>query len=369
MRICFISNPNAPHTIRWVNWFANAGHTVCLVADTPLERPLPGIEVYDLSKVFHFSLLRWFIWAAWLRRFLGRWKPDILHAHRVSAAGWLAASSGFHPLVVTPWGSDLYTHPQRSRLAKRLAHWVLGQADLVTADAVDLLQLALRFGAPEPALRLVEWGVDRSLFSPAPPDPALRSKIGLGSGPVILSLRAVKQVYNLHVLVAAFAQVIEQVPGVQLLLRDYDADPAYRQEVLRLVKELRLEASVHWLGRVEPWEELAPVYNLADIAVSVPASDGTPVSVLEAMACGLPVIVSELPALREWIIPGQNGLLVPAGQPGPLAKALLSLLNQPQLIARFAEYNRLLIAQRADHQIEMAKMEAYYQSLLAQPTE
>ncbi len=364
MRICFISNPNAPHTRRWVNWFVHAGHTICVIADHPVEYPWPGIEIFDLSKVFSKTLLRWPIWSIWLRGFIRRWRPDILHAHRVSAAGWLAWATGFHPNVITPWGSDLYLQPQRSRLARWLARQVLSNADLITADAQDLLRLAQFYGATETHCALIEWGVDSNLFKPRLPDPALKHKLGLGSGPVILSLRAVKPIYNLDVIVKAFDIVRVQISDAQLLLRDYDAEGSYRNMINALIYDLNLQSSVFWLERLEPWERIAPVYNLAQLAVSVPSSDSVPVSVLEAMASGVPVIASDLPALREWITDGVNGSLVKPGDTNSLANAMMYNLQNPALIAPMIKQNLDLVSKHANHDSEMKKVEKLYQSLV-----
>ena len=164
MRICFISNPNSTHTRRWVNWFSRHGHTVCLIADTRLQEPWPEIEVFDLTRRLDATPIKSLLWSVWTRQIALRWRADILHAHRVSSAGWVAAFSGVQPLVVTPWGSDLYLHPRRSIAARYLAYFSLKSARLVTVDAQDLRALALRFGAPPTQTYIIQWGVDLNLL-------------------------------------------------------------------------------------------------------------------------------------------------------------------------------------------------------------
>ena len=363
MRLLFISNPNNIHTRRWVGWFARQGHEVGIIGDTRLAEPWPGVELFDLPARCAAPALRWPAWALWTRQIVRQWRPDVLHAHRVSSAGWLAAASGFHPLVVTPWGTDLYQHPQRSRLARWLAGYTLRRADLVTADSEDLRQQAMRFGAAPERSHVVQWGVDTTIFQPGDAA-AWRQRLALGAGPVILSPRGVHPIYNLDSIVAALPAVRARFPLATLVLRDYNTDGATKARLEAQIAELGLQEAVRWVGPLPRYEDAAGLYRLADVAVSVPSSDGTPVSVLEAMACGAPVVASDLPSLREWIRPGENGLLAPVRDVQALAQAIISLLADPQRRADFGQRNLEIIRQRADHDLEMGKMEALYAGLV-----
>lgn len=364
MRLCFISNPNSTHTRRWVNWFVKRGYTISLVADIPLQEPWPEVHIIDLSRIIYAPVIRFPIWAIWLKYYLRQWGADILHAHRVNSAGWVAAASGFHPLVVTPWGSDLYRLPHRSPVERWLARFVLQRGDLITADAEDLLHTARHYGADPARMALIQWGVDLSFYHPGQADTNLRTRLGLEEGPVVLSPRAINTIYNIDIILRAMVDVCRSFPTAKLILRDYNTDQAYKGGLEELITSLGLAESVRWLGRVEPWERLADIYRLADVAVSVTSSDSTPVSVLEAMACGVPVITTDLPALHEWITPGENGMMVPQRDPQALAQAICQILNSPELAARFRTSGLSLVVKRADHQLEMQKMEKLYQSLL-----
>jgi glycosyltransferase involved in cell wall biosynthesis len=364
MRLCFISNPNSTHTRRWVSWFAGRGHTVCLLADVCMEEPWLDVPIFDMTKLIRAPIIRFPIWAIWVKRFLHQWRPDILHAHRVNSAGWVAAASGFHPLVVTPWGSDLYQLSHQSRVAQWLAHYVLTCADLITADASDLLKVAAESGGNPACMHLIQWGVDLSHFHPGQASETLRTELGLGEGPVILSPRAVNQIYNLDVIIKAMPEVIATLPGAELILRDYNTDLVYKRQLEELITGLDLSKAVHWVGRVEPYERLAELYRLANVVVSVPTSDSTPVSILEAMACGVAVVTTDLPALREWLSPGVSGLMVGQRDSRELAKALIQVLTDEELADRLKKTGPSIIERRANHQLEMEKMEQLYQTIL-----
>jgi glycosyltransferase involved in cell wall biosynthesis len=131
-----------------------------------------------------------------------------------------------------------------------------------------------------------------------------------------------------------------------------------------MIHHLNIDANIRWIGPVEPWEAIAHYLRLAEIMITVASSDSTPVSLLEAMACGIPIIASNLPSIREWIVDGENGLLIPPRDPTLLAQAIVNLLDDPQSCQRFSAKNIELIRNRADHEIEMQKMESLYHQLL-----
>ena len=364
MKLCYIANPNSTHTRRWITWMMRRGHTVLLIADTPLSEPWPDITIIDLPAKINVPVIRYFFWEFWIRNILRRWKPDVLHGHRVSSAGWLGAFSGFHPFVVTPWGSDLYLHPDRSLAARWLAKVVLKTADLVTADSADLCQKAITFGAQEDATHVIQWGVDMALFNPSKDVAYLREALRIGNGPVILSPRGLNPVYNIDTIIRSIPLVKQEFPEVVYLLRRYNEDLMYQRKVEKLILDLDLSQSIQWIGKIEPWEKVADYYNLADLVLSVPSSDSTAVSVLEAMACGAPVIASDLPSTCEWITSGDNGLLVPVRDPVRLAEDTIRLLSDLHLRTLFSNKNKVLVQEKANHQIEMEKMERLYLGLM-----
>jgi glycosyltransferase involved in cell wall biosynthesis len=363
LKLAFISHPESTHTRRWLNWFGRHGQQVILFADAPWLTPWEGVAVHDLTRYFNRPVIRYALWTLTVRRLLRLHRPDILHAHRVSSAGWLGAASGFHPFVVTPWGSDLYLHPQRLRAAAWLARQALRRADLVTADSRDLVAQAVAFGAEPGRVEVIQWGVEFSVFHPAANREALRRQLGWEAGPVILSPRGLERVYNLGVIIAAFAELRRRQPAARLVLRAYNANLEYQAELEQQIERLGLGQSVEWIGVLEPWEKTALLYQAADVAVSVPSSDGTPVSVLEAMACGVPVVASDLPSLREWIEERRSGRLVAPGDVKALANALDCLLSDPATALGYAQEARKIVRSRADHHLEMTRMLTLYREL------
>jgi glycosyltransferase involved in cell wall biosynthesis len=364
LRLCHIGNPNSIHVYRHLQFFASRGHEVILLGNHPPEKPLPnGVILHDLTAQTNLRKLRFLAWAAAVRRIVRQLEPDLLHAHSVANAGWLGAAAGFHPLVVTAWGSDLLVAPKRSRLQRYLARWVLRKADYVTCVSDDLVRAAGSLGADPDRLEVVQWGVDTMVFHPASDRSALRSQLGFGPGPLVLSLRAMRAIYNPLDIARAIPLIVDQVPDVQFLILVYGEDPSLLAEFQAIVQSQCVTEHVRYVDEQGSDEAIADLNRIADIAVSVSSSDGTPVSVLEAMACGAALVVSDLPSLREWIQDEREGLIVPVSDVQALSRAVVRLLQDPVLRHQIQTKSQVLVRERADRRVWMARTEEIYRQM------
>jgi glycosyltransferase involved in cell wall biosynthesis len=282
----------------------------------------------------------------WLRRVVRVVRPDVVHAHWTPfAAKALVARA--RPLVVQPWGSDVYRATAPFRLANRL---VARFAQSVVADSADLRDAMVALGAPADRTAVIGWGVDLARFRP---DDGARSRLGLDAGPLIVSPRALKPFYNPAAIVAAYERVRERVPEARLVLKHTeDAPPAHLGG---------LPEGVRVVGRV-PYAEMADWYRAADVCVSIPDTDSSPRSVWEAMACGTPCVVSDLPWARAELRDGEDALLVPP-RADAVAAALERVLTDPALAARLAAAGRAR-AQERDRDAETRKLIALYEGLV-----
>ena len=180
LRLCIISNPNSIHTHRWVDYFVGRGHEVTLIGDLPLRRTAPaGVRYIDLPAQQRGGKLRYAAWTRSVRRIVHELRPDVLHAHYVASTGWLGAGAGYHPFLVTAWGSDLLVNAQQSRVQRQLARWVLRRADYVTCVSQNLADVARQLGAAPDRIEVAPWGVDTDVFRPVADRDALRRSLGL----------------------------------------------------------------------------------------------------------------------------------------------------------------------------------------------
>lgn len=370
MRICYLADWQSIHTQRWLRYFVDRGHEVFLISNRPQRcRELEGIALYDLmlSKWEGLKMRRgcYRIYMALrllkLKVLLKKIRPDILHAHYVSYYGWWGAKSGFHPFVLTAWGGDIYRDPNESQDARVKVMFALKRADLITSDNEDLRKATIELGAPSDINYVIGWGVDTSKFKPGIDSSDVRQRLNLGDSPVVLSTRSFKPFYNIDIIIMAIPLVLERVPNAKFILNNYFG---YEDEKMRrLVKELGVEEAVRFVGRLDH-SEMPKYYNVADVFVSVPSFDATSVSLLEAMACGVSPVVSDLDSVKEWIKDGENGYIVPVRDHKALAEAIVRLLKDGRTRELFATRNVALIKERADHYKHMERMEELYFSLL-----
>lgn len=369
MKICVISHPNSFYTSRWLKYFIEHGHDVHLIA-TQSPQPefvnIPQLKLYDLTRVSSTPKWKYIRWATETHRIVHKLQPDILHAHQVSVAGWLGWAANYHPFVVMPWGSDLYQHTARSKIVTWLAKRVLESSDFVMADSFDLLEQAHHFGATPETSRIIQFGVDVEVFSPSQGDvDQLRVKFGLSGDPIIYSPRVLKRFYRHDIFVKAIPTVKKIFPHVQFLFRAYNIDPPdYVEQLTTLASSLGIKDALHFIGPITSYEDVVQFYQLSDLVISAPYTDGMPSSVLEAFACGIPVITDKnLPSLQEWIQHGENGLLVDANNPEIIGQAIVQVLTDRDLYKRFSAYNLKLVKEKASYSVWMKRVENIYSDL------
>jgi glycosyltransferase involved in cell wall biosynthesis len=362
MRLGYIADPNSIHTRRWIGWFAGAGHEVHLLdpfGATVTPGLPPRVEVHRLDLPAGPPVVG--LWAR--RRALGRALErigiQVLHAQFVRRYGWQAGLSGFHPLVVSPWGSDVLRVRRRSLRTRWWNRFALRSADLVTVSSAGMRAAALRAGARADRIELVHHGVDTARFSPGPPRPPRQ--------PRILSIRALAPLYHHETAIDAIALLGDEGLRPNVVLTRLGARATYAAELQQRAIDRGIAEQVTWLDAV-PHDELPDLYRSGDVLVSIPETDSFPVTLLEAMACGLPAVVSDVPAVEPVygaIAPAARELIVPVGDAVATAAALrkaigLSADDRARLGARLRDF----VIATADYDTHMARMERLYRGLV-----
>ena len=294
---------------------------------------------------------------------LGDIRPDVVHAHYLSRAGWLAWLAGRRPWVVTGWGSDLLLDPWRTWRGRIRSRLILRSADLVTVPSHGLRDAAVALGARPARVHVVPFGVDTSAFTPDEPNRAVLTEAGISMDRIVFSPRSIRRLYRQDLVVRALAGL---PPGTIAVMTARNADPETLSDIRRLARSLDVERQLHILDDIRQ-DLLHELYRAARVVVSVPDSDGMPVSVLEAMASGTPVVVSDLSGPREALGPAANRLVIPRGDAAALAKAIRAVMEmEPPDRSALASALRERAVSEFDFRTAMLRMEHHYHALAGQ---
>ncbi len=296
----------------------------------------------------------------WLSDVIARLDPDLIQAHWLPTWGYIATSCAERPTVLTAWGSDVYrtTGAQRSR-----ADWALTHADCVLARSAHMEREILSRGVSPALVSRVDLGVDLQRFRPpANPDQIerLRTRLGLPPGPLIISTRAGTSLYNLDLVLEAFELVRARVENATLVLATGDAPLDW--SVQALLDQDPRDIGVRVLGRL-PHSEIASYLQAATVGVSIPDSDGSPSSVWEALACGLPMVLSDLPQIAEKV--GASGAVkLVEPRRNAVADALISVIENRLAREQMTQAARDWARANCDEREQIERLGAAYEATL-----
>lgn len=367
MKICYISSVRSSHAAKWSEYFVKRGHQVHLISvhgpaldGATLEMPKVIPHYFPQFSSQKLRLAFTFLFGGILtRRIVNRIKPDVLHAIELSE-GFCGALSGFHPFVMTPIGSELLVYARKYLIVRLVSRYIFRKADVVTINSVPLKEASIALGATEDRSYMIQWGVDFTQFNPQVDRGRVRDKYGLGNSPLILSPRGFRTLMNIETIIRCIPEVLREVPSAKFMF--VYAFGNIEVKMKKLAVDLGISDSIIFVGHVD-YKEMPYYCTAADVCVSVPSSDSSPRSVYEAMACGIPPVISNLSWTKDFITPEQNAVLVPARDYQALAAAILRLLRDKELRERIKEANLKLVDERVDYHKHMATMESIYQSL------
>jgi glycosyltransferase involved in cell wall biosynthesis len=383
MRIALCADGRSPHAQRWANGLAERGLGVELVwaKDDLVVADLDGLHP---SISHHVHVTR----SAQLRpwrgpvvsrraRQLGRdLRPDLVHGFYLATHGWTARALGVRPLVLSALGTDVLrlrrggtdglAHRIADAYSVRLTRAAVAAADLVLADSTAIAD-AVRASVPETPTEIVRFGVELTQPSPASRG-RWRRRLDIDDGSfVLLSSRLVQPRYNIDAIIRALPAIASALPRSVLVLKELPrfSDPDYRRRCFALADELGVSERVRTVGELDR-SELLELYGAADVYLSVPETDGTAVSVLEAMAAGVAVVATDAPGIDPEILRSdETALLVPA-EGEALASAVVSLAlddaRRQRLVARAREVVRV----HGDFDRELDRAVGIYERLVAE---
>jgi glycosyltransferase involved in cell wall biosynthesis len=395
MRLLFVADGRSPTALNWIRYFIDRGDEVFLASTFACQPDLKlsaqsvefvpvafsGVKSSSVSKQpsgktqqraasrlwgastikLRTAIRQWLGpvtipgAAGRLRAMIQRTQPDLVHAMRIPYEGMLSAdASGLAPLLVSVWGNDFTLHAPSTPLMRHYTQWTLKVADALHADCQRDIELGQKWGfsTQKPSLVIPgSGGIRADVFYADTVTPTAKR-------PLVVNPRGFRAYVCNEAFFRAIPLVLKERPDARFVCPAMSAE----NQVLAWIENLGIGASVELLPAL-PQAQLADLFRSSQVVVSPTTHDGTPNSLLEAIACGCFPVAGDLDSIREWITPGQNGLLVDATDPQLLASAILRGLNEPALRQKAAETNAAMIAERAEYGRSMLRAAEFYKEI------
>ena len=285
-------------------------------------------------------------------------KPDILHAHYASGYGTLGRFCGFHPYVLSVWGSDVYDFPYESPLKLRLLQKNLRAADLVASTSYVMARQTHKICKGLSTISVTPFGIDIRSFKPD----ATRKHSD------VITIGTVKRLahkYGIDTLIKGFAEVRNSLAKsekhiasrLRLLIVGGGRD---RESLERLVDSLKIADVTEFTGAV-PYDSVPDYLNRLDIYVAASRLESFGVAILEASACALPVVVTNMGGLPEVVEADVTGKIVRRDDHIALAKAIKQLVIDESLRKRMGQAGLKRVLDHYTWEDSVSIMEGVYQ--------
>ena len=301
-----------------------------------------------------------------LVRLMRAWRPAIVHTHTAKAGflGRVAARIARVPTVVHTFHGHVlrgYFPPVKQALFRRLETLLASAADAIVAvsDSVkqDLVQLGVARAAK---IHVIPLGLELAPLAGELPRGALRREAGIADAiPLVGMVGRLVPIKDVPTFLRAAQIVRARRPDVRFaLVGDGEERPALEA----LSRALGLSEVVTFFG----WRrELAAVYGDLDVVVNASRNEGTPVSLIEALAAARPVVATRVGGTPDLLGGGERGRLVPVAEPEPLAKAVLETLEGSEATRRRARAGREHVMAQHSKERLFRDMDALYRALRA----
>ena len=282
-------------------------------------------------------------------------KPNLIHAGPIQNCAFLAALSGFRPVLTMSWGYDLVMDADKSAWMKWVTQYTLKRSAFFVSDANVSRSKAIEFGVNPSKTMIFPWGTDIEHFKPK------AFKHSNLKPFTLFCSRTWESIYGVDVLAKAFVKVASKNPDVNLILLGGGSQGS---KIRQILMNGGVMDQVHFGGHASQ-ADLPRWYHMADLYISPSHVDGASVTLMEALASGLPCLVSDIPGNKEWIEGGVNGWLFRDGDADDLAAKILAVAQNRKLFKKIGEAARETAEQRADWKKNFGKLLESYEKAIS----
>ena len=366
--ICYVSHYLIEHDELFLKSLCNAGYDTHLVAFTEKELPeniasITGLNIHFKKIPDYFNSRKYsypfFVWS--LNKIIAKIKPDILHSGWTPKDGLMSTLSGFHPHLSMPWGSEVMIHPYENFLYKLINNYVFNKSDHITCDSEHVKKIITKeYKINKKKVTVFPWGIDLNVISNTDLKESKRTKLGWENKTILIMTRKFEKFYRIIEFIDIFYKLLRSNVNLRLVLL---GSGSLENKIKSKIKKLNISNYIHipgWVNR----KDMNSYLNSADIYVSNSYTDGSSVSLLEAIACGLSPIVTKIESIEEWVEDGYNGYLVDIDNPEEMENKIMNLTKSAKKMVKFKKRNIDLSKNKLDWEINFKILENIYSNLL-----
>jgi len=353
MKLLLLGNIESIHIQRWAESLAKEGIELFVVSMKS------NISWNFSKKIKLFTLpiqgsIGYFLNASALSKIIRQIDPDLIHVHYASGYGTLIRLTRTNiPVILSVWGSDIFNYPRKSILHKKIIQKNLNFAKRITSTSQIMKTETEKY--TKQTIDVIPFGIDILKFKPRLKKSSNTLTIG--------TVKTMHPTYGIDILIKAFAQLLQNKKTNKNLKLVIAGDGPFLEEYKNLAQSLRISGACQFLGQV-PHHLLPQLLNRFDIFCAFSRHESFGVAVLEAAACGVPVIVSSAPGLKEVTANQKNGVVLNENTPQAASLALSRLINNPQKRKHMGTFGRAWVKSKYDWNKNVDLMLSLYDELI-----
>jgi L-malate glycosyltransferase len=301
--ILILADVNSSHTKKWVSSLARY-YRISLFSLSESRDNWPddmcthfaSVQIAD-EKARSKNTAAKYIYlkaARQLKKFAFKVQPDIVHAHYATSYGMLARKLSHNPTVISVWGSDIMDFPKRSIVHKYFLKRILNRASIICSTSKSMSQELAKYGYKN--TKTIPFGVDLTVF---------QSTLKANTVFTIGTVKSLEKTYGIDLLIKVYHEYLKTSTITSQLV--IYGKGSQEDDLKNLVNELNLTNNVKFMGFI-PYAEVVKAYESLDVYCAFSRRESFGVSVLEAQACGLPVVCSDVGGLPEVVDPESGRL-------------------------------------------------------------
>tara|TARA_Y100000741_G_scaffold362045_1_gene347097 strand:+ start:4545 stop:5645 length:1101 start_codon:yes stop_codon:yes gene_type:complete len=347
LKIILLSDANSVHTIKWVKSLSQQGLEVQLFSLFEPNKELSksyakyNVKVNSANlkpkikelREPNISKLKYILSFPIIKKMIKNFKPDLIHAHYASSYGFLALLTGFRPFIVSVWGSDIYYFPEKNKINKYLINLLIKNSDTVCSTSFAMKQIIEKeYGRSD--VDVIPFGIDLDSFFPIVKK---KKKFTVGT------IKSIENHNGIDCLIDAASIVINNYKkDINFLIV---GEGSLKNKMKKKAVDLKVDKKLKFVGFVDH-KNVLKYYNDLSLFIAVSTRESFGVSILEAAACEIPSITSNVGGLTEVNVNKITGIVIEPNNPQKLAKSIINLYENEKLRLKLGKGARKRVVEK-----------------------